>query len=504
MTRRRLVHIMKPAVLLFGLAGLFASSPSRAANDSQQAPDAMLGSYILLGWNDLGMHCADKNFADACVLPPYNNVWATLIRRGDQNTPPMVVGSSGYTVGYAIEDNTYSVGKTDFWSYAYQLFGVHLSNNIGLTGNGLSGNMTWSTDHFVASGVPITPYTDSDLVNEQPYQLGLLTAYDNTHTPLVSTEMVVPISNELSCADCHHPRPGESVELTVLRMHDSEEGTNLVNSRPVLCASCHADNALGAPGQPGVPNLSLAMHRRHAEETDDCYKCHPGPRTRCLRDVMSQHYGLTCQSCHGHTSDVANSIEQGRQPWLQEPRCQTCHGANYAEAPNTLYRNSHNGHGGLYCEACHTSTHAILPSREERDNRQNTVLQGFAGTLQKCFVCHGYIPSGSGPHGIQSPAGVGNGGATMMIAAVQADPNPLNGSTEVSYRVLDRSPIALAVYDAAGRVVKVLTQASQTPGDHTLVWDGRFADGRQAASGVYFARLTTGGKTATARMIKVQ
>jgi hypothetical protein len=35
--------------------------------------------YILIGWNDLGMHCANKDFSKIAVLPPFNNVYAQLI-----------------------------------------------------------------------------------------------------------------------------------------------------------------------------------------------------------------------------------------------------------------------------------------------------------------------------------------------------------------------------------------------------------------------------------------
>ena len=30
-------------------------------------------SYVVIAWNDLGMHCANKDFSNMCILPPYNN-----------------------------------------------------------------------------------------------------------------------------------------------------------------------------------------------------------------------------------------------------------------------------------------------------------------------------------------------------------------------------------------------------------------------------------------------
>ncbi len=485
-----------PALLL-ALATIVLGSAAFAADPTPP----VLGDYILIGYNDLGMHCMNKSFADLAVLPPFNNVWGVLIKRGDASHLPQKIGQ-GYNLSYAIQDNTYSVGKTDFWTYAFPLFGVNLPPNIGLTGKGLTGTLDWTTDHYEARGIPITPWTDADLVHEQPYQLGNLEARDAQNNLLASTQIVVPTSTEMTCNACHHPMQGETVEHSILRLHDLEEGTNLVNSRPVLCANCHGSNALGMPGNPNLPSLSLAMHAQHGEVTNDCYKCHPGPNTRCLRDVMNTQYGLTCTTCHGTTAQVALSIEQGRQPWLQEPRCETCHGANYAESPNTLYRNSHNGHGGLFCETCHNSPHAILPSREERDNRQVVALQGHAGTLNDCTVCHGVTPSGPGPHGY-TPSSVPDPGRGLVEAQVTAAPNPLAQSVEIRYRVLDREPIRLVIQDATGREVKVLTSHAQTPGDHTLVWDGTGADGRTAPAGVYFARLNTAGKAAMVRLVKM-
>ena len=61
------------------------------------------------------------------------------------------------------------------------------------------------------------------------------------------------------------------------------------------------------------------------------------------------------------------TVGENRTPWVDEPRCADCHENQYHENTGTLYRNS-TGHGGLYCAACHNSTHAILPSREAADN----------------------------------------------------------------------------------------------------------------------------------------
>jgi hypothetical protein len=367
------------------------------------------GQYIVIAWNDLGMHCANLDFSNMCILPPYNNQKAQVIKVGSPSSLPLVMSaSSGIFVTYEIPGNTESATKTNFWNYAQQLFGVALPPNVGLTGFGMSGTMlSDANNYYGVEGIPITAFPDATPTVPDPYQLTLITAYSGTNELLATTQSVIPVAHEINCVSsgCH------SSELAMLNKHDNVPGFN-VNNRPIFCATCHSDNALGMPGQPGVPSFSQAIHEKHGGfintgTNTDCYKCHPGPNTQCWRDAMhGSPGGITkCQDCHGSVSNVGHSIDQGREPWLEEPSCgsATCHGPNYAEEPGKLFRNS-KGHGGLFCSACHGSPHAIFPSENPRDNVQNIALQGYAGTLSDCAVCHGYYPTGAGPHGILNNA----------------------------------------------------------------------------------------------------
>jgi hypothetical protein len=398
-----------------------ASRPGGSASASDAA-----GNYVVLSWNDLGMHCYNPSFQDIGVLPPWNTVWAQVVRVGD---PPEIV-TAGVKVTFAFPDNTYSTGvKSDFWDKspysgiqnAQWLFGDlfkltgPLPPSVGLTGTGLSGEMEQRGDHFVAEGIPLTEYQDSAPAARYPYQLATVIAYDaNTNQELARTRTVAPVSTEMRCDTCHGDN-GEGnegiatgvVEQNILTKHDDEhmaeypsghEG-RLMDRRPVLCAECHASNALGAPGAGDVPNLSEAIHEKHAEKVtqdlDGCYTCHPGPETKCLRDVMSTSYQMDCVDCHGTMEDVANNPN----PWLSEPTCTDtgCHGNAYAQ-DKPLYRESKE-HGDVYCEACHDSTHAIAPSRESNDTIKFIDWQGHNGPLDTCTVCHSSWPAGAGPHG---------------------------------------------------------------------------------------------------------
>lgn len=366
---------------------------------------AGINQYLVIGWNDLGMHCYNRDFSSLAVLPPYNNLWAQVIQRGD---PPKII-TSGITVSYRFPDNTYSVGKSNFWDYDLQLFKVDLPANVGLTGKGLAGLMDAKTNHFVAEGIPLTEYSDSAPTVRQPYQLAELVVKDLQGNVLATNQAVAPVSTEMRCDNCHSDGAfGIStgkVETNILTLHDRENQSEypaghtgaLMSRQPILCAECHSSNALGAPGVAGLPSLSRAMHSKHdgkvPNTTAGCYNCHPGPSTKCLRDVMSTNFNMGCTDCHGPMSQV----KENPNPWLNEPRCDSCHTDPKYKQNNTLFRLS-TGHGGLYCEACHDSTHAIAPSSQPLDSLKFVNLQGYGGPLGKCTVCHLTDPGGTTVH----------------------------------------------------------------------------------------------------------
>ena len=224
----------------------------------------------------------------------------------------------------------------------------------------------------------------------------------------------------------------------------------VAGGRAILCAACHPSNALPGSGLADLTPLTRAVHGLHAGVTDPvsglalgssslrgaCYRCHPGSTTRCLRGAMGKAIGadglpaMQCQGCHG---DMAAVGAPSRTGWLDQPTCQNCHTGTavanagqirftsvftaggvprdpvdplFATEPNVpapgfdLYRFSF-GHGGLACEACHGSTHAIFPSSHVNDNVQSLQLQGHVGMLAECLTCHASVSPGlGGPHGL--------------------------------------------------------------------------------------------------------
>ena len=251
-------------------------------------------------------------------------------------------------------------------------------------------------------------------------------------------------------------------KVNILRLHDEKHGTSLDSQQPVLCARCHYSAALdlaeqGPQGeQIGRGAMSQVMHKLHGAAhplrpndipeiipsqgpmEKNCFQCHPGKVTQCFRGAMFK-AGLQCHDCHAGMNAVAGIFQlrtgDFRRHWLDEPKCGSCHGGDvldhlgndvilrkafdptdpaatpfvptntrFAENPDTLYRNS-KGHGGVFCEGCHGSTHAIWPNQDPlaNDNVAATQLQGHSGPISECTTCHTTGSLGltlNGPHGM--------------------------------------------------------------------------------------------------------
>lgn len=82
-----------------------------------------------------------------------------------------------------------------------------------------------------------------------------------------------------------------------------------------------------------------------------------------------------------------------------------------------------------------------------------------------------------------------------------AAPNPFRDQSTLQYELPAPGPVHLAVYDAAGRSVRVLEDGLRAAGSHRTVWDGRNEAGQRVATGVYFYRLRAGNESLTRQVL---
>lgn len=319
---------------------------------------------------------------------------------------------------------------------------------------------------YEAAGIPMSPFDDAGRQN--PFPLVRVEAA-GSGAVLATTDVVLPVSSETSCSNCHSSPadmpdarstlpaerllagglpvadqtadpslhdgtvpPAVSLEyaadLNILRLHDLKHGDNyvepvddgsgvihqstvcdpmqgeygsqsclayraLVQRQPVVCQTCHYTPALdlaqvgpvaGPPGSDANGRNQLAhetnsrvMHNHHgglgdlfppipapvqdpatgavsnqverlAALENNCYQCHPGKETQCLRGAMFN-AGILCSDCHGTMAQIGADFSAGvssinlggfvldqgnfydpdstqpRVPWANEPGCGSCH-----------------------------------------------------------------------------------------------------------------------------------------------------------------------------------
>jgi hypothetical protein len=90
------------------------------------------------------------------------------------------------------------------------------------------------------------------------------------------------------------------------------------------------------------------------------------------------------------------------------------------------------------------------------------------------------------------------------LAFAGPGPNPARAGARVWYTVpagLAGSALELAIYDLAGRRVRVLARGPARAGPHSVAWDLRDAGGARAGAGVYFLQLTAGRERRSHKLV---
>lgn len=99
----------------------------------------------------------------------------------------------------------------------------------------------------------------------------------------------------------------------------------------------------------------------------------------------------------------------------------------------------------------------------------------------------------------------GESPASSVTARLRAVPNPFNPSTEIHFELERVSGATLDLFDASGRRIRSFDLGNRRPGQGSVTWDGTDARRRGVASGTYFARLRTSGRTiGTVRLVLVE
>jgi len=94
----------------------------------------------------------------------------------------------------------------------------------------------------------------------------------------------------------------------------------------------------------------------------------------------------------------------------------------------------------------------------------------------------------------------------QTYALWQNFPNPFNPETAIPFAVpeVTEGEGELAIFNALGQLVRIWDLSRFGAGYHAVVWDGRDREGREAASGMYIARLRTGELRQSRKLILIR
>ncbi|MFZ2727451.1 MAG: Ig domain-containing protein [Methylococcaceae bacterium] len=176
-----------------------------------------------------------------------------------------------------------------------------------------------------------------------------------------------------TCADCHgdmaavgnaHNKPKAGLEGSSKRVEWLEQPN---------CGSCHmGDGNLGksGTGKGGISEAFSAGVMRRAFDSND--------KSATPRKPLLDRFAVQAPS---------QPIEVQKDDWV-DSEYSTRHSVLTVSEP--LYRKSKDVHGDVACAACHGGSHEIWANRNPNanDNLTAVELQGHAGTILECSVCH--------------------------------------------------------------------------------------------------------------------
>lgn len=153
---------------------------------------------------------------------------------------------------------------------------------------------------------------------------------------------------------------------------------------------------------------------------------------------------------------------------------------------------------------------AVCTAPGGRDGPQ--LVEAPGGALFAVWRDSRDAPSGPGaPWSLYATRIAPDGGTNVAVSPGEAldrpldvSPNPARGGVELGFALGSRAACEVAIFDVAGRRVRMLASESLEAGPHSLRWDGRDDAGRDAGPGLFFARAKLGSRVTGARMVRLR
>ncbi len=88
------------------------------------------------------------------------------------------------------------------------------------------------------------------------------------------------------------------------------------------------------------------------------------------------------------------------------------------------------------------------------------------------------------------------------LAMAPPFPNPASSQTALGYALPVAAQVKLQIFDVRGRLIRTLADGQQEAGHYEVFWNGKAANGRRVALGMYLAKLSVNGPDGADQRVK--
>lgn len=100
-----------------------------------------------------------------------------------------------------------------------------------------------------------------------------------------------------------------------------------------------------------------------------------------------------------------------------------------------------------------------------------------------------------GPTAITTPGQTVNSPDIPLVTGLTSVyPNPFNPDLTIDYTVAKPSHVRLFITNLRGQVVKELVNETKNSGSYRYIWNGKDSFGRPCSSGIFYLKMSAGGK----------
>ena len=89
----------------------------------------------------------------------------------------------------------------------------------------------------------------------------------------------------------------------------------------------------------------------------------------------------------------------------------------------------------------------------------------------------------------------------QSLTLAQNYPNPFNPTTKLDFEVPETAEVSLSIFDLRGHEIAQLLNSRFEPGAYSVTWSGRDMAEKPMETGIYFARLCSGGSEQVIKMM---